>query len=505
MGWNKALTGNSIRNHITRFIFMIILSFLLVYFFIFYSTVSVNDRTGQMFELNRELSQLEVTLGSANESIEKYLDTKDSDAFIAYLDRQAEIKAFIERHDTGLSYDTTKLKLTNISQMLKAYLEEADQAIEFKRGRFTTEYIQSFETIEDLTAYIEKKIQAVNLSEVEVNLTNYNNLTDAIRQLTLSFLLVTVILVLMSLVFIYEYTDKIIHPIEKLSEQSKEISKGNYEAIVEEEMYFDEAVVLQGSFSDMARSIKLYIEDIQDKATTENKLRISEIKNLRMENIVKEAELMALQSQINPHFLYNTLNAGVGLAEYEEAEKTSDYLDHLANLFRYNLKGLENIVTLKDEIGNIVNYYQLMKVRFSDGIHFDFHLDEDLMDIKIPPLILQPLVENAFVHGFRDMGQDRKIDISAKREDEFVVIEVMDNGRGMSKKEIDRIMNRSSLDMDQWTAEREEHGHTTGLGVNNVKSRLELFYNSADVFEIDSKEGHWTKVTIRIPVGVTHV
>lgn len=507
---NNVFRGNSIRNHITRFVFMLLVCFLLVYSFVFYSTISVNDRTGQMFDLNKELSRLEVILADSNDSIEKYLDTKDSDAFIVYLDRRTEIEAFIEQYDTGLSYDETELQLSNISQMLKEYLNEGERVIEFKRGRFTTEYIQAFENAKDLTLYIERKIQEVSLSEVAINLANYNNLTESIKQLTTSFLMVTILLILISIVFIYDYTDKVIHPIEKLSKYSKEISEGNYNEVTGEDLYFDEAMVLLDSFSDMARSIKLYIEEIQDKAITENKLRISEIKNLRMGNIVKEAELKALQSQINPHFLYNTLNAGVGLAEVEEAERTSDYLDHLAMLFRYNLKGLENVVTLRDEIRNIENYYQLMKVRFSDGIEFVFTLDEEMMDLEMPPLILQPLVENAFIHGFRDKASERKVEISVIREAKYARIEVLDNGRGISIEQLEMIKSRSILDTDQLIeshvmAVDTEHGHTTGLGVDNVKSRLELFYDSNEVFDIESKEGEWTKVTIRIPIEVTHV
>ncbi len=507
---NNVFTGNSIRNHITRFVFLLLICFLLVYAFVFFSTISVNERTGQMFDLNKELSRLEVILADSNDSIGKYLDTKDSDAFIIYLDRRMEIEAFIEQYDTGLSYDETKLQLTNISQMLKEYLNEAEQAIEFKRGRFTIEYIQSFENTQDLISYIEKKMNEISLSEVAVNLANYNNLTESIKRLTTSFLMVTVLLILISIVFIYDYTDKVIHPIERLSKYSKEISKGNYNEVTGEDLYFDEAMVLLESFGNMARSIKLYIEDIKDKATTENKLRISEIKNLRMGNIVKEAELKALQSQINPHFLYNTLNAGVGLAEVEEAERTSDYLDHLAMLFRYNLKGLENRVTLRDEIRNIENYYQLMKVRFADGIEFVFNLDEELLNLEMPPLILQPLVENAFVHGFRDKEYGRKVEISVIREAKCAKIEVLDNGTGISIEQLKAIKNRSMLELDQLIESHvmaidPEHGHTTGLGVDNVKSRLELFYDSNEVFDIESKEGEWTKVTIRIPIEVTHV
>ncbi len=507
------LIGNSIRNHITRFTLLILSCFIVAYFFMFYSTLNVNTRTTEMFNLNEQLSQLDLTLSNSNANVQKYLDTKDSDAFIAYLDNRKDIQAFIDENDRGLSYNTTELKLTNMSKMLEEYLNESEKAIEYKRARFTTEYIESFAKTEKLTSYIRTIMMEVNFSEIAINIQNHNKLTTSIRELTTVFIMTTVILILLSIIFIFDYTDKIIHPIEELSIYSGQISVGNYTAISEGPLYFDEAKVLLNSFSEMAESIKSYIEDIKDKATTENKLRISEIKNLRIQNSLREAESKALQAQINPHFLYNTLSAGVGLAEYENAERTSEYLYHLATLFRYNLKGLENAVSLRVEIKNIENYYQLMKVRFSDRITFVFNIDEKALDLMIPPLILQPLVENSFIHGFKDKEFDCVVTVTVKLHDQYVIIEILDNGKGISKKSLIMMKNEYQknsealfsdiADSEQLIEQRESH--TTGLGINNVYSRLKLFFNKSDIFEIASVEGEWTKVIIRIPFEVRDV
>lgn len=479
----------------------------------FYSTLNVNSRTAEMFNLNERLSQLDLTLSNSNTNIQQYLDTKDSDALIAYLDNRKDIQAFIDSNNRGLSYDSTELKLTNISRMLEEYLNESEKAIEFKRARFTIEYIESFEKTKKLISYIRTVMMEVNFSEIAINIQNHDKLTSSIRELTSVFIMTTVILILLSILFIFDYTDKIIHPIEELSIFSRQISVGNYTAISEGPSYFDEAKVLLNTFSEMAESIKSYIEDIKDKATTENKLRISEIKNLRIQNSLREAESKALQAQINPHFLYNTLSAGVGLAENEDAEKTSEYLYHLATLFRYNLKGLDHAVPLRVEVNNIKNYYQLMKVRFSDRITFLFKLDEKALDTMIPPLILQPLVENSFIHGFKDKEIDCIVEITVKSEDQFVIIEILDNGRGISKESLkmmknDYEMNSETLFSDlssSYQAVEQSDSHTTGLGINNVYSRLKLFFNKSDIFEIESREGEWTKVIIRIPLEVRNV
>jgi sensor histidine kinase YesM len=181
----------------------------------------------------------------------------------------------------------------------------------------------------------------------------------------------------------------------------------------------------------MAHNINQYINELEGKVETENKLRISETEKLKMQNLLRQAEIMALQSQINPHFLFNTLNAGMQLAYIEGADRTAAFLDHLGKLFRYNIQRLDKLVTLGDEIDNAKNYYALMKVRFGESLHMQFEVDEQACSAGMPPIILQPIIENALIHGFEQKTTEGRIDIAVRRDGDFAVITIEDNGEGM--------------------------------------------------------------------------
>lgn len=496
--------GNNIRSHVTRFIILLLACFSIVYLSMLYSTVSVNTQSGEMFKINQELEELNILLVKTSIDVETYLDSKDSDAFIRYLDKKIEIENFISKYNNGYNYDMTYLKLNNICNMLKKFTEKSDTAIEFKRARFTSRYIQAFEETEEIYLIIKNEIREIKLLELNSNLSNYKNLEQSVSRLTLIFLGLSSILIIMSLIFIYNFTDRIIHPIEDLSEHSKKVSMGQYDSLQVEEAYFDEASVLTSSMNEMTSNIKSYIDELHDKANTETKLRNAQIKNLKIENLLKQAELTALQSQINPHFLFNCLNAGVGLAGLEDAERTSEYLDNLSQLFRYNLSGLEQIVTLKDEVNNVANYFELMKVRFSDRVEYVFDIDQNALGVNMPPLILQPLVENSFIHGFEEKEQNCLLKLSIKKEGNHTLIELFDNGKGISEERLMKI-NKEYFSDDKIESVNEHMGHTTGLGVTNVYQRLKLFYNSDDIIEIKSKEGEWTLVTIKLLNEVNYV
>jgi nitrogen fixation/metabolism regulation signal transduction histidine kinase len=261
------------------------------------------------------------------------LDSKDSDALVAYIDNKNDIEVYVRKYSYGLSYDSSKLRLNSISNILSAYIKEADGSIVYKRARNTVEYINSFNKINDMSVYINAIITDINTAEISSNLENHKNLSKLIDELKVIFILMTFVIIALSLVFVYDFTDQVIRPIEILSKRAKEVSKGNYDLSLGDDIYFDEANVLSNSFNDMTINIKSFISELQDKADTESKLRNSEVNNLKMQNLLKQAELIALQTQINPHFLFNTLNAAIGLANLEDAERTSEFLYHLSSLY----------------------------------------------------------------------------------------------------------------------------------------------------------------------------
>ena len=169
-----------------------------------------------------------------------------------------------------------------------------------------------------------------------------------------------------------------------------------------------------------------------------------------MESHLKDARLKYLQAQINPHFLFNTLNAGAQLAMMEGADKTYEYVQTVADFFRYNVKKQDKPVSIREEVHLIDNYIQILNVRFSGDIKYEKHIDETLLNIEMPSMILQPIVENCVNHGIREMGDKGVIVLKVYRQDNEVCISIKDNGKGMSEEVIDNILNGTlTVDRDK--------------------------------------------------------
>lgn len=156
---------------------------------------------------------------------------------------------------------------------------------------------------------------------------------------------------------------------------------------------------------------------------------------------------------------------------------------------------MDTTVTLQDEINNVKTYMYILKTRFGDRVDFKVEVDEKVLDVEMPCTIIQPVVENAFIHGLEDVEEGGFIKLTVKRDDDKVLIEVVDNGRGMSKEKVKAILSADYEDLSK--------KHVTGIGLHNIINRLRLFYNISaiqDVIEIDSKIGEGTKVTLKIPL-----
>ncbi|MNV65596.1 Sensor histidine kinase YpdA [compost metagenome] len=209
-----------------------------------------------------------------------------------------------------------------------------------------------------------------------------------------------------------------------------------------------------------------------------------------MQRLVKELELQALQSQINPHFLFNTLNVLSRLALLEGADKTSDLIISMSNLLRYSLQRLDTPVTLQEEITHIKEYAAIQQARFRERIRFELDADPAVLQVEIPALTLQPLVENAYHHGVANMESGAVISLKVLKAETGVLIEISDNGAGIPEETLQAIMRLEASS---------DSGKSTGLGTRNVLKRLQLFYGEDDLVQIRSGLGQGTTITIRIP------
>lgn len=206
----------------------------------------------------------------------------------------------------------------------------------------------------------------------------------------------------------------------------------------------------------------------------------------------KESELDALQAQINPHFLYNTLDSLYWQAVNEGNEEIAEDIIALSNLFRLVLGRGKGIIYVENEKELVEQYLHIQKMRFSDNLKYEIEISEDILKQRIPKLILQPFVENAVVHGYEKAGDPCMIRVKGQREDAWIVFQIIDNGVGMSQKQLDEI----------WEAPDEKRYAGQRIGryaIRNVRERLDLKYHSDFVLLIESEEGKGTCVTIKIP------
>lgn len=226
-------------------------------------------------------------------------------------------------------------------------------------------------------------------------------------------------------------------------------------------------------------------------------LLMTRIRNLidqeyKSEIELKNAQLKALQAQINPHFLYNTLQMMGGIALAHNVHEIYSIANTMADMFRYNISGGSDLVSINDEIRHTENYLYIQKLRFQDRIQVELILDESISNVLIPKFTLQPLVENAFEHGLSKRTQGGKLIISVKETKDHLEITVWDNGEGMDEEVslalMEQIRNHNPL----------VPGQNFGIGLKNVNARLRLLFSDDFKFDIQSKPKEFTEVKLSI-------
>ena len=320
-------------------------------------------------------------------------------------------------------------------------------------------------------------ITNLNLEKFRTNSERYSDLLKRFR-LFESVSLVAMLLVMASNVcIIIRFVGTIISPLKKLAGSANEVAKGNFDIELLPVETEDEVGVVTGAFNSMVVSIGRYIERIRESMEAERALKERE---LLMEGHLKDARLKYLQAQINPHFLFNTLNAGAQLAMMEGADRTYDYVQKVAQFYRYNMKKSEEMVTIAEEIEMVDSYIYILNVRFAGDIHYEKQVDQSLLLVEMPGMILQPIVENCVNHGIREMGDAGMIWLSLYGKGDKVCISIKDNGIGMSEETIHKVMSG---------AYREESmaAGSNGIGMDNVISRMKLFTGREDVMVIKSE------------------
>ena len=212
--------------------------------------------------------------------------------------------------------------------------------------------------------------------------------------------------------------------------------------------------------------------------------------NRREQENLKKSELRALQAQINPHFLYNTLDAIVWLAEAGQSREVIHITRALSDFFRISLSQGKDWIPLSEEIKHLTGYLTIQKIRYRDILDYQIEIPEELGSCQVLKLLLQPLVENAIYHGVKHRRGRGLVRVTGRMEDSWLILEVADNGAGMTDERLMKVRDGLSGD----------GGESAGYGLFNVNKRIQLYYNQPQGVWIESRMGEGTTVTLKLPV-----
>lgn len=226
------------------------------------------------------------------------------------------------------------------------------------------------------------------------------------------------------------------------------------------------------------------------------------VRNNNLEIFSKQTELTALQSQINPHFLYNTLDTIRGQAMIDENLEVANMIECLSSFFRYSISRKGGEVPLRDELNNIRNYMKILQYRFQNRFKMEIVIDEEDMracDFYVPKLILQPIVENAIIHGLEEKACDGNIAIEIAVADELIIT-ISDNGKGLTLDELDHL--NEQINPTQFVLEEgnKKENASTGIALPNISKRIKLLYGEKYGLSVYSSIGCGTDVEIVLPI-----
>ncbi len=382
------------------------------------------------------------------ENIYEYFTSDTNDIII--LNQDEEVVSSNERgYLTGEKQKKLEFILTKVEMEDNALEEVKDKS----RG--------------NVEMYLTQKIQGTNfrmLGIIDPNVAfqqQYN-----MKNNILLTLVITILISFFIFVFIRQQT----RPLSKLADKMRLVQKGNMQEYVQIEGT-EEIQELSKTYNTMLQRINQYIEE---------KLKIQEEK--------RNAEIHALQMQINPHYMYNTLASIKWLIWQGDTAKSTAVIDAFISLLRNTISNTDEFVSVEQEIENLRNYTLINQTRYGDAVDVEFYVSESCKECLVPKLILQPFVENAFFHAF-PKGMSGEISVFVKEERHYLRFDIVDDGVGMGTETLSALRNK--------TTKKSEH--FTGIGINNVDDRIKLIYGMDYGINIVSEKEKGTTITILLP------
>jgi two-component system sensor histidine kinase YesM len=400
------------------------------------------------------------------------IEFKDGSQYQTLNDTNAKINSMLANTDSPKA----KIKLIGIQRTMQTLKDDVDQMGVQIQNKSTAEEDETLlDNIRFATSVEEEVVQDYALFEVTRTAKQYQIMREGVANWEIVTVILMSVTIAFSVLAAWSLSKSIYTPIKKLHDVTKTITQNDLQTLVTRDNV-DEITELGMSFNIMIGKIRELLD-----------AKVKEQENL------KKAELRTLQAQINPHFLYNTLDTIIWMAESKKTTQVKEIVQALSAFFRISLSKGRDWITIGEEIERTQNYLIIQKMRYHDILDYKIEVDDGVANYTVLKLILQPLVENAIYHGIKNKRNGGVIYIRAKQKNETEIqLEVEDNGIGFTPKKLAQLQAELNDDSDDIRME-------SGFGIGNVNKRIRLYYGKQYGLSIKSEYETGTCATLVIP------
>ena len=397
----------------------------------------------------------------------------------------ADACAAVEESLAALPFDYAKIgedryaRTWSLRQGYAGYQKARDAFLQLAPS--AEDYVERMYAVMDQQDYLAEYALRLTQATLEQENTTYSSHATRLQRLPWLYFGLLAAAVALMLLLIRVLNRAVVQPLLRLAQASRSIAGGDYTGADLPMHSGDEVGQLTGTFNRMKHAMAEHL-------STLNALHREEVRNLALEKDLEHTRLEVLKSQVNPHFLFNTLNMISCMARLEDASTTDQMIVHLGSLFRHNLRTKQQEVTLEEELDGLEDYIYLQQMRFDGRITVEKKIEADPAAVRLPSFTLQPIVENAFSHGLKSCEEGGRILLRGWMQGRTLILTVADNGRGMTPAELDALQEK--------IAQSERTGRSIGLG--NISRRITMLYPEGRM-QVFSREGHGTVIRFEIP------
>lgn len=457
-----------------------------------YVSGQYDNAIGEMISINNLENSVEVLNGDINMAY-LYLSEEGTENYEQYR-KSAEqyLKIVKELQEKSFVREVTDAYCT-----VENFLGESDFLTDALRRYFESDKQTGFEKLEnsynelqELYSYVILRFQKA----YSVKLNKLSQLENRLNALQRNILRLQIGMIVCTLICIGLYLTRVIMEVSRsIATMQKGVESIQDNVLSAEPIQIesnDEFEEFAAAFNKMTGIIQKQMREIEENADIKERLAEMQIKNLKMFSELQRSHLDFLQSRVNPHFLFNTLNMISSLARIENADQCAELMETTAAFLRYNLDNISKTVPLEKEVENLKDYVAIQECRYGGRYQYTFEIEERCLDYKMPCMILQPMVENAIQHGIAMMLENGHVWIRIYPQGNCVCLEVQDNGVGMTEEQIRSIY-------EDFHENKSSGNH---IGIRNIYRRLSLYYHNDLKFEFYNMDPG-LKIFISLPGG----